>query len=212
MPSYSGRSMSYFCAMPGVTNLAEVKLSAREHRRRRGVDEGLEGAHRPPTKCLPLKNLTRDFGAVRLTRTAGLKPLPMPDAGGPVSISHDDGASTAVTGSLVSSMARMTAGNGSRTSPEKLKPVAGSQDAIRRVVEGSVEWTHRRLHLRRDPSLSGQRRSRPRRSLRDPRVVSPVAKKMMSVWDRNSTDSRTSLDGRRAAHDVPLHDPTSTLR
>ena len=37
---------------------------------------------------------------------------------------QDDGASTDVTGSLVSSMALITAGNGSRTSPEKLKPAS----------------------------------------------------------------------------------------
>ena len=36
---------------------------------------------------------------------------------------HDDGASTDVTGILVSSRARITAVNGSRTSPEKEKPV-----------------------------------------------------------------------------------------
>ena len=35
---------------------------------------------------------------------------------------HDDGASTDVTGRSVSSRARMTAGNGSLTSPEKLNP------------------------------------------------------------------------------------------
>lgn len=35
---------------------------------------------------------------------------------------HDDGASTEVTGSCVCSIASMTAGNGSRTSPEKLNP------------------------------------------------------------------------------------------
>lgn len=35
---------------------------------------------------------------------------------------HDDGASTEVTGILVSSSAVMTDGNGSRTSPEKEKP------------------------------------------------------------------------------------------
>jgi len=37
-------------------------------------------------------------------------------------MSQDEGASTEVTGSLVSSMALITAGNGSRTSPEKLNP------------------------------------------------------------------------------------------
>lgn len=36
---------------------------------------------------------------------------------------QDDGASIEVTGSRVCSIASMAAGNGSRTSPEKLKPV-----------------------------------------------------------------------------------------
>jgi hypothetical protein len=48
---------------------------------------------------------------------------PGPDDGGPSSMFHDEGASTDVTGSLVSSRALMTAGNGSRTSPENEKPV-----------------------------------------------------------------------------------------
>lgn len=52
--------------------------------------------------------------------------LPTPDLGGPSSISQDDGASTEVTGTLASAMAWMTAGNGSRTSPEKLKPTPNS--------------------------------------------------------------------------------------
>lgn len=73
-------------------------------------------------KWRPLKYLTRGFGAVKLTRTAGLKLLPRPDFGGPSSIFQDDGASTDVTGSLVSSRAWITAGNGSLTSPEKLNP------------------------------------------------------------------------------------------
>jgi hypothetical protein len=48
---------------------------------------------------------------------------PGPEDGGPSSIFHDDGASTDVTGSLVSSRALITAGNGSRTSPVKEKPI-----------------------------------------------------------------------------------------
>ena len=40
---------------------------------------------------------------------------------------QDDGASTEVTGIFVSAMALMTAGNGSRTSPAKLKPRRGHQ-------------------------------------------------------------------------------------
>lgn len=55
-------------------------------------------------------------------RVIGMKELPSPDLGGPSSILHEDGASTEVTGSFVSSSALMTAGKGSRTSPEKLKP------------------------------------------------------------------------------------------
>jgi len=73
-------------------------------------------------KCRPLKYLTNGFGAVRLTRTSGWKLLPTPDFGGPFSMSQDDGASTEVTGTLASAMALITAGKGSRTSPEKLKP------------------------------------------------------------------------------------------
>jgi hypothetical protein len=73
-------------------------------------------------KWRPRKCLTRGLGAVRLIRTPGWKLLPTPDLGGPASISQDEGASTEVTGTLVSAMAWITAGNGSRTSPEKLKP------------------------------------------------------------------------------------------
>lgn len=73
-------------------------------------------------KCLPLKNLTSGFGAVKLMRAAGLKSFPGPDLGGPSSIVHEDGASTARTGLDVFSNASMTDGNGSRISPEKLNP------------------------------------------------------------------------------------------
>lgn len=90
-------------------------------------------AYRPPIKCLPLKNLTSGFGAVRLTRTSGLKALPTPDFGGPSSIFHDEGASTEVTGTVVSDMAWITAGNGSRTSPEKLKPGRDGQSRHRKA-------------------------------------------------------------------------------
>jgi hypothetical protein len=50
---------------------------------------------------------------------------------------HDEGASTAVTGSFVSSRALITAGNGSRTSPVNEKP-ANWLGAVRfmREVEG----------------------------------------------------------------------------
>lgn len=44
---------------------------------------------------------------------------------------HDDGASTAVTGILVSSRALMTAGKGSRTSPENEKPGFCKTESLR---------------------------------------------------------------------------------
>lgn len=78
----------------------------------------------PPIKCLPLKYVTNGFGAVRLTSTSGMNLAPGPEEGGPDSMFHDDGASTDVTGILVSSIALITAGKGSRTSPEKEKPVS----------------------------------------------------------------------------------------
>lgn len=55
----------------------------------------------------------------------GLKAEPGPEDGGPSSIFQDDGASTDVTGRVVSCRALITAGNGSRTSPEKEKPESG---------------------------------------------------------------------------------------
>jgi hypothetical protein len=84
-------------------------------------------ANLPPMKCRPLKCFTSGFGAVRLTSTAGWNLLPTPEAGGPSSILQEDGASTEVTGSFVSSRAWMTAENGSLTSPEKLKPMLSRQ-------------------------------------------------------------------------------------
>lgn len=78
--------------------------------------------HRPPTKCRPLNPLTNGFGAVRLISAGGLKPLPGPESGWPVSMFQLEGASTAKTGTLVSRSASMTLGKGSRTSPSKLKP------------------------------------------------------------------------------------------
>lgn len=66
-------------------------------------------------------------------RYSGINELPRPDVGGPSSILHDEGASIDVTGSLVSSRALITAGKGSRTSPEKLKPASKS------VTEEMVE-------------------------------------------------------------------------
>lgn len=57
----------------------------------------------PPTKCLPLNHLTSGFGAVRLISASGLYLLPGPESGGPLSMFHDDGASTANTGTFVCS-------------------------------------------------------------------------------------------------------------
>jgi hypothetical protein len=54
-----------------------------------------------------------------------LKFFPGPSFGGPDSIFHEDGASTEVTGTEVLSKASITGGNGSRISPEKLKPENG---------------------------------------------------------------------------------------
>ena len=86
------------------------------------ISREIAKTHLPPTKCLPLKNLTRGFGAVKLTSTEGLKLDPGPSLGGPLSISHDEGASTDVTGIEVSCNALITAGKGSRISPEKENP------------------------------------------------------------------------------------------
>jgi hypothetical protein len=80
--------------MDGVTNLFWVLVtSSRSYR---------TGTYRPPIKCRPLKCFTSGFGAVRLMSAVGMKELPSPEFGGPSSISHDDGASTDVTGNLVS--------------------------------------------------------------------------------------------------------------
>lgn len=69
-----------------------------------------------------MKCLTSGFGAVRLIKVAGWNLAPGPDAGGPSSILHDDGASTDSTGTLVVSIAMIGSLKGSRTSPEKLNP------------------------------------------------------------------------------------------
>lgn len=69
-----------------------------------------------------MKCLTSGFGAVRLINVAGMNLAPGPVFGGPSSILHEEGASTESTGTFVFSMAVMTSLNGSRTSPEKLKP------------------------------------------------------------------------------------------
>ena len=84
--------------------------------------------NRPPKRWRPLNHFTNGLGAVKLISASGWKPFPGPESGGPVSIFQDDGASTASTGILVSRRASMTLGNGSRTSPSKLKPVGMSLD------------------------------------------------------------------------------------
>lgn len=94
----------------------------------------------PPTKCVPVKCLTSGFGAVRLIRVAGWNLAPGPDAGGPSSMLHEDGASTDSTGTLVSSMAIMGSLNGSRTSPEKLKPGQREYDDGYQSYAGNTEY------------------------------------------------------------------------
>jgi len=96
----------------------------------------LKSAHLPPTKCRPLKNFTSGFGAVKLTKISGSKPIPGPSVGGPFSISQDEGASMEVTGILVSASAAMMDGNGSRISPENEKPKMAS-------IMWSVSWRAR---------------------------------------------------------------------
>lgn len=61
---------------------------------------------------------------------------------------HDDGASTEVTGSDVFVMASMTPENGSRTSPEKLKPMLESAQAFR-SVRAHHGLCYQRWHPRR---------------------------------------------------------------
>lgn len=73
-------------------------------------------------KCRPVNHFTRGFGAVKLTSMSGMNLAPGLSEGGPVSMFHDDGASTEVTGRDVFSRAAITAGNGSRTSPENENP------------------------------------------------------------------------------------------
>ncbi|KAH8712779.1 hypothetical protein HC256_005953 [Beauveria bassiana] len=74
--------------------------------------------------------------------TLCIKELPNPDFGGPCSISHDEGASTDVTGLSDFWSACITAGNGSRTSPEKLNPITQLDTMFRRRLHDS---TNRRL-------------------------------------------------------------------
>lgn len=73
-------------------------------------------------KCLPLKYLTKGFGAVKLISVSGLKFFPGPESGGPASIFQDEGASTDRTGIPVVARASIMEGKGSRTSPVKEKP------------------------------------------------------------------------------------------
>lgn len=105
-----------------------------------------QNTYRPPMKWRPRKYLTNGLGAVRLIKKSGLNLLPKPDSGGPLSIFQEDGASTEVTGSLVSSKARITAGKGSRTSPEKLKPLLWMSPK----PSNDNDNTYRTLHLRCD--------------------------------------------------------------
>jgi hypothetical protein len=77
-----------------------------------------------------------------------MKLAPGPEDGGPSSMFHDEGASTDVTGSFVSSRALITAGKGSRTSPEKENPVESLR--IKIIVK----------HRRREDQISRPRRGR----------------------------------------------------
>lgn len=56
----------------------------------------------PPMRCRPSKCLPSGFGAVIFISSIEMKELPSLYAGGPPSISQDDGVSTLVTGNLVS--------------------------------------------------------------------------------------------------------------
>lgn len=141
----------------------------------------MDTTYRPPTKWRPVKCLTNGFGAVRLTRVVGINVLPRPVFGGPCSMSQDDGASTDVTGSFVSCRAWMTAGNGSRTSPEKLNPIIRS-DVRKRVA--SIASTHQRLRQLYDRHLSQRIRSHRQTALEDPQVALQVAKNTISVCHR----------------------------
>ena len=67
--------------------------------------------------------LIKGFGAVKLTSASGWKLCPAPQLGGPVSMFHDEGASTDVTGTFDCANASMTGPNGALISPEKLKPL-----------------------------------------------------------------------------------------
>ena len=146
-PSYGGTSNPYLSATSSLRNL--VLLSSLSS------NFGHRPTHLPPTKCvLPRNHFTSGFGAVRLTSTSGMKSLPGPSFGGPVSIFHDEGASTDVTGRLVAAIAAMTDGNGSRTSPENEKPKMASRTwsfvvraAPKSVVKGI--WRFRNWLVRR---------------------------------------------------------------
>lgn len=81
-----------------------------------------------------------------------MKFAPGPDDGGPSSMFHDEGASTAVTGSFVSSRALITAGNGSRTSPVNEKPA--NWLGVVRFMRGVGGVENQKRRLRCGPSLS----------------------------------------------------------
>jgi hypothetical protein len=63
--------------------------------------------------------------------------LPGPDAGGPLSISQELGASTANTGIEEFSIAEIISGKGSRRGPPKEKPKIAS---MMRDVLGIADW------------------------------------------------------------------------
>jgi hypothetical protein len=76
IPSYTSTSKPYFSLTSGGTNL-------------------------PPRNCRPLKCWVQGLGAVSEIKACGWNPSPGPDVGGPSSTSHDEGMSTAKTGTDV---------------------------------------------------------------------------------------------------------------
>lgn len=80
----------------------------------------------PPTKCLPEKNFTHGLGAVKLISVAGMNFAPGPSLGGPLSMSHELGASTLNTGTEEVSSCEIMDGNGSRRGPPNEKPKMAS--------------------------------------------------------------------------------------
>jgi hypothetical protein len=88
----------------------------------------------PPTKCLPLKNFTLGFGAVKLIKYSGMNPCPTcPSSGGPSVTFHELGVSIERTGTLVVSSNAITSLKGSLTGAWKEKPKRAS--TTREVLE-----------------------------------------------------------------------------